>query len=190
MKLAAVPGALLLAMTLALQAPDVRGQERKPLVAVLDLVPDRSVGLVAPTLEEARALTEQLRIELVQTGKFAVVEPARIAEALEANGLAEAGCYRQACALAIGRLVGADKVITGRVVRAMTLLWGVDIETLDVGSGRRHGEVGELPGGGSSGGSSMVRSGNPVRRVAEFKGDYLMLKARGMRQLARQVAGE
>ncbi len=72
----------------------------------------------------------------------------------------------------------------------MTLLRGVDIETLDVGSDRPPGEAGESPGGAPPAGAPTAPGGVPVRRGAEFKGDYAMLEARGMRQLARQVGGE
>lgn len=142
------------------------GPERAELIAVLDLVPERNVGLVAPTRDEVRALTAQLREELARTGRFTVVEPERIARALEETGLEGADCDSRDCALRIGRRLGAKLVLTGRVIRAMTLIWGVDIRATDVETGR---------------------SLRPT--AAEFKGDYLVLKALGMRRLAREVAG-
>ncbi len=158
-------GVLLLATVVFPWHPAL-GAERTAVIAVLDLVPDRNIGLVAPTRDEVHALTEQLRSELAQTGRFTVVEPERIAQALVEAGLEGTECDGEECAARVGRLLGATMVLTGRVIRAMTLIWGVDVRVTDVETGR-----------------------NLRRQAAEFKGDYLVLKTLGMRQLAREVAG-
>ncbi len=87
-------------------------------------------------------------------------------QALVEAGLEGTECDGEECAARVGRLLGATTVVTGRVIRAMTLIWGVDVRVTDVETGR-----------------------NLRRQAAEFKGDYLVLKTLGMRQLAREVAG-
>jgi Protein of unknown function (DUF2380) len=157
------PLALLAALLLAAVASSVRAGTET--VAVLDLTADPTVGLVAPKPDEVQALTEQLRSELAQTGRFALLEPARVSEALAARGVPPGAC-QGSCLVELGRSLGAAKVVTGRVVRMMTLLWGVDLQVTD------------------------VATGNQVRGTGEFKGDYLVLKTLGIRQLVRQMAGD
>lgn len=60
--------------------------------------------------------------------------------------------------------VGIPRLQAGEGVK---LIWGVDIRVTDVETGM-----------------------NLRQQAAGFKGDYLALKTLGMRQLAREVAGE
>jgi hypothetical protein len=132
------------------------------VAAVVELWADPTVGLVAPKPDEVQSLTDQLRTELSATGRFAVVPAREVEVALTQRGVTARACDRP-CLVEVGRAVGADQVVSGRVVRMMTLLWGVDLQVTDVASGSQVGGAGE------------------------FKGDYLVLKSLGIRQLVREM---
>jgi hypothetical protein len=132
-------------------------------VAVIDLWADPTVGLVSPKPDEVEELTRRLRNEFAATERFSVVDPATVARALAARKTEPRTCERD-CLVSVGRAVGARKVVSGRVVRMMTLLWAVDLRVTDV-------ETGESTGG-----------------AGEFKGDYVMLRDLGVRQLVREIA--
>ncbi len=82
-----------------------------------------SVGVVDFTglgLDEAevRILSDRLRAELVDTGRFLVVERERMNEILQEQGFQQAGdCSSDACAVELGRLIGVNNMIAGSVGR-------------------------------------------------------------------------
>lgn len=61
------------------------------------------------------AVTDVVRSEFVNIGNFTVVERTRIKSILEEHGLQMTGCTDQACAVEIGRMLSADKLIVGEV---------------------------------------------------------------------------
>jgi uncharacterized protein YjbI with pentapeptide repeats len=154
-------GTAAIALMLVLRPGDA-GAAREA-VAVVDLWGDPTIGLVPPRPDEVRALTEQLRAELAATGRFAVVPPDQVAAALARAGVGPRDCG-DGCLVDIGRVLGVDRVVSGRVVRVMTLLWGVDLRVTTVATGAR------------------------ATGAGEFKGDYLVLKTLGIRQLVREIA--
>jgi uncharacterized protein YjbI with pentapeptide repeats len=154
-------GAVAIALPLLLWPGDARADQAS--LAVVDLWGDPTVGLVPPKPEEVQAVTEQLRGELAATGRWALVPAGDVARALAERGVAPRDCSRD-CLVAVGRAVAAARVVSGRVVRMMTLLWGLDLQVTDVATGAQLGSVGE------------------------FKGDYLALKTLGIRRLVREIA--
>ncbi len=78
-------------------------------VAVLDF---EASGVSEPT---AVGVADVFRVELVNTGRFHVVERARIADVLAEQGLAMSGCTSNECVINLGALLGANRIITGKI---------------------------------------------------------------------------
>lgn len=80
-----------------------------PRIAVLDLTSrDLSEG-------ELLLLTERLRVSLFSTGQFQVLEREKVQEILDEQGFQMSRCAATECAVEIGRLVGAEKMVAGSV---------------------------------------------------------------------------
>ena len=61
-------------------------------------------------------LTARLRAELVDTGRFTVIERERMNEILEEQGFQQTlVCATDACAIELGRLTGASGIVAGTV---------------------------------------------------------------------------
>jgi Protein of unknown function (DUF2380) len=119
-------------------------------VAVLELViADISFNGSSPRLaewmrEQRIDPTALLREKLAEAETYRAFEdpPAvvsigapRIAEVLEARGVNPRTC-RTECAVAVGRALGADRVVTGEVTKLSVLIWFVTGRVVDVESGR------------------------------------------------------
>ncbi len=63
----------------------------------------------------ARTVTNMLRTELINIGGFTVVERAQMDAILEEQGLQQSGCTDQECAVQIGKLMSAKKIMVGEV---------------------------------------------------------------------------
>jgi TolB-like protein len=84
----------------------------KMQIAVIDLAP-RDVPKVV-----ANAVTDIVRSEMVKTGYFTVIERAQMNEILKEQGLQGSGCTDQTCAVQVGKLLSARKILVGEVNRA------------------------------------------------------------------------
>ena len=100
-----------------------------------DLVRIGVIDLESETVPSAelRVLSDRLRVELVNTGGFQVLERERMDLILREQGFQQSGCVATECVVEIGQLLGAEKMIGGRVgkvgdVYTMTLRM-VDVET-------------------------------------------------------------
>jgi TolB-like protein len=102
--------------------------EKKSSVAVLDF---ESVGA-----EEhlGRAVAEVIRTELIDTRKFRVVERSQISKALTEQRFQQSGVIDEKSATAIGKLLGADMIIIGSVVR-MGSSYTINSRMIDVKTG-------------------------------------------------------
>ena len=93
------------------------------------------IDLVSETVPEAqtRVLSNRLRVELVRTGEFTVIERERMDVILEEMEFQMSGCVAVECIVEIGQLLGMEKMIAGNVDRLgdiyMTNLRMVDVET-------------------------------------------------------------
>lgn len=78
-------------------------------IAVLDFSAD---GI---SLGEARTLTNRLRTELFNTGKFTVIERGMMDEILQEQGLQQSGCTSTECIVEAGRLIGVEQMVGGSI---------------------------------------------------------------------------
>ncbi|HPO44428.1 MAG TPA: CsgG/HfaB family protein [Spirochaetota bacterium] len=83
----------------------------KMQVAVLDLKP-REVSKIV-----TGAVSDIIRSEMVKTGLFTVVERAQMNEILKEQGFQMTGCTDQACAVQVGKLLSARKILVGEINR-------------------------------------------------------------------------
>ncbi len=94
---------------LLLSMPHILLAEEKPRIAVLDLsadgVPDRT----------ARTISNMLRTDLVNTGAFTVVERGQMEKILNEQGFQQTGCTEQDCAVKVGQMLSAHKMLIGEV---------------------------------------------------------------------------
>ena len=102
--------------------------ETKQTIAVLDF---ESVGS-----EEhlGRAVSEIMRTELIDTRKFRVVERSQINKALSEQRMQKSGIVDEKSAVQIGKLLGADLIIIGSVVKIGTA-YTINSRMLDVKTG-------------------------------------------------------
>ncbi|MCK4594281.1 hypothetical protein KAU45_07250 [bacterium] len=98
--------AVLLTLLIIALCPSAQAQTT---VAVLDF---EASGVSEPT---AVGVADVFRVELVNTGRFHVVERARIADVLAEQGLAMSGCTSNECVINLGALLGANRIITGKI---------------------------------------------------------------------------
>ncbi len=84
---------------------------------------------------EAIALTDRLRNEMFRIGKFEVVERALIANIMEEQDFQLAGCASTDCLVEIGRLIGAEQVVGGRI-SVLGTIYTVSARIVDVETGK------------------------------------------------------
>lgn len=83
---------------------------------------------------DAAALAERFTAELAATGRFYVVEHARMTEIFKQAAFEQAWCNDPSCAKAIGKLVAVDKMVLGSVARVGSI-YTVNIRVTDVETG-------------------------------------------------------
>ena len=94
-----------------------------------------AVDLVSESVPPAElaVLSDRLRSELFQTGRFRVVEREQMEEILSEQGFQQSGCSSTDCVVEIGRLIGAQKMVAGTVGRVGNIhtvsLRIIDVET-------------------------------------------------------------
>ena len=108
-----------------------------PAVAVLAL---RFDGEHANVLEPgdtavARAATSALLASLRAAGGIAVTDSGRVAAAVAAEEAGGNDCDH-ACALRVGRALGARWIVKGRLMKTSNLVWLLAAELSDVATGR------------------------------------------------------
>jgi len=87
-------------------------EDVKTFVAVMDL---RISGGIPESYQGT--LSDRLRMELHNTGRFNVVERNAMDTILEEQGLQLSGCTSDECAIEMGRLLGVERMIAGTVGR-------------------------------------------------------------------------
>ncbi len=83
--------------------------QEKMRIAVLDLTAD---GVPSRT---ARTVSDMLRSDLVNAGKFIVIERTQMEAILKEQGFQQSGCTDQECAVQIGKVMSARKMLIGTV---------------------------------------------------------------------------
>ena len=64
---------------------------------------------------EAKALTNRLRDELVNTGKYTVIERGKMEEILKEQAFQQIGCTSDECAVEVGKLLSVEGIIIGSI---------------------------------------------------------------------------
>lgn len=77
-----------------------------------------------------------LAAEFSKSRRYQPVDPARVAAALAAQDLAARDCEQVSCALALGRTLGVDRVVTGRVSKLSNIVWFLHAVLVDVPASR------------------------------------------------------
>ncbi|TFH02837.1 MAG: hypothetical protein E4H13_00755 [Calditrichales bacterium] len=104
------------------------GQPTVNNVAVLDLEP---TGIDA---SDAQFLSDRLRAELFETGKFRVVEREKMNEILQEQGFQQSGCTSVECAVEIGQLLNVRTMIAGNLGKIENV-YSISLRMIDVQSG-------------------------------------------------------
>jgi hypothetical protein len=118
---------ILLASFSLISAGSARGGE-KTAVGVLDLT--------GPGMSESslRLLSDRLRVELFETGRFTVVERERMSAILKEQGFQQSGCVATECVIEAGQLIGVEKMVAGTIGKVGTV-FTLSIRLLDVATG-------------------------------------------------------
>src|SRR5437879_11850222 len=69
-------------------------------------------------------------------GRYVPTAEPQVAAALTARGLTPRDCSDLACALDLGRALGVDRVVTGRISRLSNLIWMLYGAMFDVATSR------------------------------------------------------
>ena len=101
----------------------------KIIIGVMDL--DAS-GL---SVEAKKALSDRLRTELFNTGRFSVMERNKMDEILKEQGFQQTGCTSNECVVEAGRLLGVDRMISGSVGK-VGAIYTVSLRMIDIETGR------------------------------------------------------
>jgi tetratricopeptide (TPR) repeat protein len=99
--------------------------DSKELVAVMEL------DGVSVSKSQLAALTEELRAQLLQSGKFRVVDRQQIDTVLKEQALQQTGCTSQECAVQVGKILGVRKMVVGRVTKIEDDLWQVSAQMVN-----------------------------------------------------------
>lgn len=67
--------------------------------------------------EDALKLTEIIRNDIVNTGKFTVIERSQMGQIIKEQGLQQSGCTDVSCAVELGKILSAGKILVGTVMR-------------------------------------------------------------------------
>lgn len=99
-KLAIIFPAILIISLSAFSAP-----VEKMRMAVMDFRPDG----VSKSL--TRKKSELIRGEMINTGKFIVIERSQIGQILKEQGFRTSGCSDTSCAVKVGKMLSANKIL-------------------------------------------------------------------------------
>jgi len=98
-------------------------------IAVLDF---EGLGI---TEVENKALTNRLRMELVQSGTFQVVERGKMDEILKEQGFQLSGCTSEECVVEAGQLLGVEKMLAGSI-SFVGKTYSIEMRLIDIESGK------------------------------------------------------
>jgi hypothetical protein len=132
-------------------------------IAVLDLDADGVTG------SEARTLTNKLRGELINTGKFTVIERGEMDNVLKEQGFQSTGCTSQECAVEMGQLLGVERMVAGSIGKVGDI-YLISLRMIDVGKGSIFRNIDEEVEGDIA---QVLRIGlyNAARKLAGLEAD-------------------
>ncbi|MDP8206116.1 MAG: PEGA domain-containing protein [Candidatus Electryonea clarkiae] len=99
-------------------------------IAVIDL---DITGGISHTYQ--RPLSDRLRQELVNTGRFTVVERNNMESVLGEQGFQLSGCTSDECAIEVGRVLGVEKILAGSLAKVGDT-HTINLRLIDVESGK------------------------------------------------------
>ncbi len=102
--------------------------QKKMRIVMLDLKPN---NISKP---EAIAITNLLQSNIVDSDIFLVVERNQINAILKEQGLQQTGCTDSTCAVEVGRLLSANKILMGNVNKLGSMIL-LTVRIVDVGQG-------------------------------------------------------
>ncbi len=126
----AATGWLIAAFSMAIAQPSLSPDPGQNLVAVLDLEP------VGAKRTESSAISDRLREELLNTGRFVLVNRDQMDSVLKEQALQQTGCTSSECAVQVGKILGVRKIIAGRLTRVDESLWLLAVILVDVETAR------------------------------------------------------
>ena len=100
-------------------------------VAIIDLEP------IGVSNDDARALTQRLTSQMIQIGKYTIVERSEMKRLLDEQKFQYSGCVDVACAVEIGKMLGAKTMVVGSVSKVGTV-YSVDARMIDVKSAENY----------------------------------------------------
>jgi TolB-like protein len=65
----------------------------------------------------ANTVSELIRTEMINTGRYIVIERAQMGEILKEQGLQQAGCTDISCAVEVGKILSAKKILIGNIMK-------------------------------------------------------------------------
>ena len=133
---------------------------RAPVIAVFPLQPDGANAV------ESSVATDRLREELVATGKFTVMEPARVEAVLNEQVFQQTGCVALECAVRVGLVLQVSKSVVGTLLHSGTDHWELSLSVIDVASNQVESNV-----------------------AAQFEGTLFGLMSQAIPVLATSLAG-
>lgn len=98
-------------------------------IAVLDLSAE---GI---SESEARTLTDRLRTELFNTGKYTVIEREMMDDILLEQGFQQSGCTSTECIVEVGRLIGVEQIVGGSIGKVGNV-YSISARTISVVTGQ------------------------------------------------------
>lgn len=105
-----------------------QAQNSKMNIAVIDLDP---TGI---SNNESQFLSDRLRTELFETGKFQVVEREKMNTILKEQGFQQSGCTSVECAIEIGQLLNVTVMVAGSIGK-IEEIYSLSIRMIDVETG-------------------------------------------------------
>ncbi|MBN1999421.1 hypothetical protein JW935_17820 [candidate division KSB1 bacterium] len=111
-------------------------------LAILDL---EGFGI---TETEAKALSERLRYELLQIGKYKILERGKMTEILDEQGFQQTGCTSNECAIQVGKLLNVQYMLSGSISKVgrtfSTNIRMIEVETGLIVKSAVYDKVGEI----------------------------------------------
>ncbi len=91
-------------------------QEQNNILKEKVIIAVNTLGSKGIENEEADIISERLRVEMVKTGRFNVMERAQMVEILQEQNFQQSDlCSEQSCVVEMGQLLGVERIVTGTV---------------------------------------------------------------------------